>query len=122
MSKASYTPEEMEEIRELVPPHLHKWLDYEIVPELDNAPTPGEALNEVPLLKDVPGSHSRFPASYFKEPEKAPKKAKAAPLIPMGEIAPKATLNPKPGLNAKKTEAAVDPQKSLLDLALGDGE
>lgn len=113
------TPEELDEVKELIPAHLHKWIDYEIVPETDNAPTPGEELNEVPLLRDVPGSHSRFPASYFKEHEKPVRKPKAAPLVSLGDVAPKATLNPKPGLNAKKPEV-LEPPSDLLDLALSD--
>jgi hypothetical protein len=115
------TSEELADVKQLIPPHLHKWIDYDIVPEADDSPTPGEALNEVPLLWGQPGSHSQFPESYFKKPKVDQKPKVAAPLVSLGEVAPKATLNPKPGLNAKKSEEAEDSGvPSLLDLALSD--
>lgn len=117
---ANYSQAELDELKDLIPAHLHKWVDYEPVPEPEDAVTPNEELNGVPYLRDVPGSHNRFPSSYFKTPEKPKaKKTRPAPLAALGD-APKATLNPKPGLNAKPAAPQVDLQKALLDLALSD--
>lgn len=109
MGKKYVPPEEMEFLMEVIPPHLHKWLDYVSDPEPPDALTPNEERNGV----DAYGR----PINQKKDPA-------LKPLGSSGEKGPQVVLQPKPRKSPPKAEikpdATVDVQKTLLEMALSD--
>lgn len=122
MGKLNIPAAELDELKVLIPEHLHKWIDYLPEPEPDDAPTPNEERSGVVGRPDIPGSHIGLPIARAKPLAPKPR-VSALPKLG-GEPAPKATLNPKPGLNAKGPlpSSGPDLQKALLDLALSDDD
>lgn len=111
MGRKYVPPEEMAFLKELIPEHLHKWLDYVSDPEPEDALTPGEELNGLDPFHD----RTALPT----------KKKRKALVPPSGPVGPQVILTKKPReLPAPKVPlpADLDVQKTLLEMALSDGE
>jgi len=87
------TPEEVVELRELLPPHLHRWIEYVPTPEPEPEPTLEERRGMIRAERPVPPS-------------------RPAPAV----------VGPSAGQEKRKAEFRGLPPKpvSILDLALAD--
>jgi hypothetical protein len=112
VAKLNIPQDELDAAKELIPAHLHKWLDYLPEPEPDWVLTLNEERNGITPGSYIPGLTDVVRA-----------KPQAKPVLMIGgstSPGPRAELKPKPGLNAKPQNPDVGAQKSLLDLALSD--
>jgi len=112
VGKRYVPPEDMALFIEVIPPHLHKWLDYEIEPEPFEAQTPNEERNEVDAYGRPIGA-KKVPA--FKPLGSSAEKGAQVVLTPKPKKVP-AKVDPTP----TPMDPGVDVQKALLDMALTD--
>ena len=97
------SPEEIRELKDLLPSHLHRWIGYVPSPEPEDEPTPEERRGMARGTKPIPAA------------------LKAAPAVPGAKPERKAKAEFRGLQKAHQGDSlAPDVQRVLLDLALSD--